>query len=333
MKIAFSGLLLICLVPAPVEACTCRQGVAPCQSVWQASGIVEATVVSIEDLGGSLGRSSERLVRLESVRPIIGEPSDTVVTGADPVMCGYKFAVGTRYLIVMHKRQADDRATTSICSPTQPASWGGPFKNYLEDLSKSLSSATLTRRLTPAVLKGRVQFEDGRPAGGALVVVEGADEQRCPRLRVGGGKANASGEFALELLEYGSYEIAARLEGLSAVPVRVRVVPSEDPITIVLKPKRAGLRAPFRPRTSSAFQVQDLERFSGPGLQVRFRSRTSSAFQAQDLERFSGPGLQVLFRPRTSSAFQVQDLERVSGPGLRAPFRPRTSSAFQSQDF
>jgi hypothetical protein len=116
MKIVFAFLVLICLLSQPAEACTCI-ATSPCASVWQASGIVEATVVAIED-----SRAGELLVRLEGVRPIIGEPSDTVVTGADSAMCGYKFNVGTRYLIVMHRRQSDGRATTSICSPTQPVS-------------------------------------------------------------------------------------------------------------------------------------------------------------------------------------------------------------------
>ena len=54
MRIAVGGVVFLSclLISRGAAACTCLGGVPPCQSVWQADGVIEATVASIETVPG-----------------------------------------------------------------------------------------------------------------------------------------------------------------------------------------------------------------------------------------------------------------------------------------
>ena len=196
------------LLPQVADACTCVGGIPPCQTVWQASGVIEATVVSIETVEGppmweNGPPISERLVRLKEVRTVLGAAPDAVATGFGGGDCGYDFRVGTRYLIVFHKRPSDGRMTAGICSPTQPASWPSPFRGYLEGLSKPSPGATLSGKVW--LLHGTVDFSERRnePLTGVQVRLSGPVQQQA--------ESDRDGEFRFERLPAGDYTLVPEL--------------------------------------------------------------------------------------------------------------------------
>jgi hypothetical protein len=209
MRIARATVVIAlwCLLrPLSAEACSCASGTPLCRVVWTASSVVEATVSSIEITTGAPGRENSppfraRLAHLKDVRVITGESIDVVATGFGGGDCGYDFQVGTRYLIVAHKGSPDDRATTGICSPTQPASWSSPFKSYLEGLSKPSRGATLSGDVQ--LLRGSLDFSQKRnePVAGARVVLTGPVQLTAA--------SDDDGEFKFEQLPAGQYTLSA----------------------------------------------------------------------------------------------------------------------------
>jgi len=174
--------------------------------VWEASGVVEATVASIETMQGPPMSENgpsirERLVRLQDVRTVTGESTDVVATGFGGGDCGYDFRVGTRYLIVTHKRPTDGRATTSICSPTQPAAWSSPLKSYFENVSRPSPGATLSG--TVRLRRGSTDLSGLRnePVPGVRVLLDGPVQQRV--------ESNRNGEFKFARLPAGDYTLTA----------------------------------------------------------------------------------------------------------------------------
>jgi hypothetical protein len=140
-------------------------------------------------------------VRLQEVRTLTGESTDVVATGFGGGDCGYDFRVGTRYLIVTHKRPADGRATTSICSPTQPAAWSSSLKSYFENLSRPSAGATLSG--TVRLRRGSTDFSGLRnePVAGVRVLLDGPVQQRV--------ESNRNGEFKFARLPAGDYTLTA----------------------------------------------------------------------------------------------------------------------------
>ena len=196
------------LRPPGAEACTCVGGIPPCQTVWNATGVVEATVSAIEMVEGppmyeNGPRILERRARLQNVRAVIGEATEDVSTGIGGGDCGYGFTVGTRYLIVLHKRPADGKITTSICSPTQPASWPSPFRSYLEGLSRPSPGATLSGKVW--LLRGSVDFSERRnePLAGVRVRLSGPVQQQA--------ESDHDGEFRFDRLPAGDYTLVPEL--------------------------------------------------------------------------------------------------------------------------
>jgi hypothetical protein len=228
MKVIGAIVVLACLVlPRAAEGCSCALGIPPCRTVWNAAGVVEATVASIETVQGPPMSEKgppirERLVRLQDVRTLTGESTDVVATGFGGGDCGYDFRVGTRYLIVTHKRSTDGRATTSICSPTQPAAWSGPLKSYFENLSRPSPGATLSG--TVRLLRGLTDLS-GRPnvpVAGVRMLLDGPVQQRA--------ESNRNGEFNFARLPAGDYTLTAeppagRLD-LLPIPPRTLTLPN-----------------------------------------------------------------------------------------------------------
>jgi len=209
MRIALSCVVVLwCLLtPARADACTCVEGIPPCQSVWQATSVVEATIASIETVTGppvfeNGPRYPERLVRLQDVRAWVGESTDVVITGMGGGDCGYAFRVGTRYLIATHKRP-DGHAVTGICSGTQPAESAGPLKSYLETLSQPSPGAKISGNilLLPAALQRSAIRNE--PLAGVRLLLTGPVQRTV--------QSGTDGTFAFERLPAGQYTLSAQL--------------------------------------------------------------------------------------------------------------------------
>jgi carboxypeptidase family protein len=200
--------LAFVLLPRVSEGCSCVTGIPPCQTVWNATGVVEATVTAIDSVesapmwdGGPPMR--ERRVRLQNVQARIGNGTDEVVTGFGGGDCGYDFTVGTRYLIVFHRRPTDGKMTASICSPTQPASWPSAFRSYLDGLSTPSPGATVSGKVW--LLRGAVDFSGQRnePLPGVQVRLNGPVQQQA--------QSGRDGEFRFERLPAGDYTLVSEL--------------------------------------------------------------------------------------------------------------------------
>ena len=199
--VVFAGLL----ASRAAEACTCVGGIPPCQSVWQADGVIEATVTSIEivetpptsDKGP---RYAERRVRLHDVRRWAGGSTEVVMTGMGGGDCGYAFQVGTRYLIVLHTRP-DGLPGTGICSATQPADSPGPLKAYLASLAQPSPGATISGRIQ--IWKGPARARIGLPLSGVRLVLTGPVQRAVT--------SDKEGAFAFERLPAGEYVLTPEM--------------------------------------------------------------------------------------------------------------------------
>ena len=238
--VVFAGLL----APRAAGACMCVAGIPPCQSVWQADGVIEATVTSIEIVetppaSDNGPRYIERRVRLHNVRRWAGGSTEVVMTGMGDGDCGYAFQVGTRYLIVLHTRP-DGLAGTGICSATQPADSPGPLKKYLESLTRPSPGATITGRIQ--AWKGPARAKIGVPLPGVRLLLTGPVERTID--------SDTQGAFSFDHLPAGEYVLTPEMpprrpDLMSLRPVAVSLPSTHACSTLMLIALSSS--EPFRP--------------------------------------------------------------------------------------
>src|SRR6185503_13036130 len=112
--------LLIFCTPSLVSACSCFVGGGKCDRSWNYGKVIFTGTVTRRVLPTDV--FSRRVFQLsvsESFRgpAIVGEDI-TVYTGAGGGDCGYRFEIGTSYLV--YADLVGGRLVTSICSHTNP---------------------------------------------------------------------------------------------------------------------------------------------------------------------------------------------------------------------
>jgi hypothetical protein len=109
--------------PAHLHACTCVVGGTACGSERSADAVFVGTVTSVELMTEPHVLTS-RIVTLVVREPFKGVSSRVVEvgTGSGGGDCGFRFDVGSTYLVYAHRQQTTGLLTTGICSRTTHAS-------------------------------------------------------------------------------------------------------------------------------------------------------------------------------------------------------------------
>lgn len=182
MRIAIAGSLLstvlLACIPSLAEACSCVQPQSPCAAQASGTPVFVGTPVSI---AVNPTNPQELTVSFDVEDSLVGTTPATVqvTTPTDTGMCGYPFAIGTKY--VVYGDNNGGRMTTSLCTRT------GPLASRAEDIASIRDSAAGRAR---PVLQGDVVLwllaldgflMHGGVAGGISgvpVTIEGNGERR-----------------------------------------------------------------------------------------------------------------------------------------------------------
>jgi hypothetical protein len=110
-------------IPAIGLACSCEIAGPPCEAVWKSDAVFAATVRSVVEIDhDAYGRPYGSLlvtVDVEQAFVNVAAGPLELTTGRGGGDCGYRFAVGQRYLIYANKSPIG-RLSATICSRTRP---------------------------------------------------------------------------------------------------------------------------------------------------------------------------------------------------------------------
>jgi hypothetical protein len=180
--IVVSTVLLLVPFADQALACECVRSGPPCQAAWTADVVFSGTVRAIERIGGSPGEPAFGPVRVtfDIDRGYINAPSGfvEVTTGSGGGDCGYRFAIGKRYMVYASKRPPSG-LTTSTCSRTRPIEEADEDLKYLSSIPAKGTGAQVYGRLNewrrdPAEESG----VDYGPLEGVTVSVQGPTVQK-----------------------------------------------------------------------------------------------------------------------------------------------------------
>ena len=206
------------LWPAAAYACSCAGGALPCDVAWGADAVFVGHVISIETtlVAGTPFAGGGKRVELAVVEAFRGLQLSQVTLDTGNTSCDVSFAMGQSYLVYAH-RLPNGQLSTSVCARTRPVGQASEDLRYLRSL------ATMNPR-RPARVDGVVQlFEWPAPAGGwkpwpRLVVTANGNGRTATT------RTNERGEFRLNGLSVGTYELRARApDGYRAVERTIEV--------------------------------------------------------------------------------------------------------------
>jgi len=116
-RLLLAASLLIFCTPSLVSACSCYVGGGKCDQSWNYGKVIFAGTVTRQLVSPDRFTKVFQLSISESFRgPTIAGQDIMIYTGNGGGDCGYRFEIGTSYLVYAHL--AGDRLVTSICSRT-----------------------------------------------------------------------------------------------------------------------------------------------------------------------------------------------------------------------
>jgi hypothetical protein len=153
-RLLLAASLLIFCIPSIVSACSCAVGGGKCDRSWNHGKVIFAGTVTRELLRADRFTRVFQLSVSESFRgPAIAGQDIPIYTGNGGGDCGYRFEIGTSYLV--YADLAGDKLTTSICSRTGTAAQTAHFIRQLRASQKGERVADLFG------LVRRIQFSFG----------------------------------------------------------------------------------------------------------------------------------------------------------------------------
>lgn len=190
--------------PATADACVC---VTSCGSILQAELLFEATVV---DIAAPRSGSSEQIVRLADVRTVRGgaAPDQLVTTVGDT--CGYRFTVGTRYLVDARQFQPG-RFSASSCGNTMPLADATGALAFLLAPSPDRRPRLWGRVVSPFANQYLRRATPSRAIAGAVVTARGPVTRSVATTSQGGFA------FSFPELPDGDYDVTISVAGQSDV--------------------------------------------------------------------------------------------------------------------
>jgi hypothetical protein len=180
--------------PATADACVCMTS---CGSILQAELLFEATVV---DIAAPRSGSGEQIVRLADVRTVRGgaAPDQLVTTVGDT--CGYRFTVGTRYLVDARQFQPG-RFSASSCGNTMPLADATGTLAFLLAPSPDRRPRLWGRVVSPFANQYLRRATPSRAIAGAVVTARG------PVTRAVATTSQGDFAFAFPELPDGDYDV------------------------------------------------------------------------------------------------------------------------------
>lgn len=253
--------VMVTLSPVSVEACTC--GPSDCRSVASYDAVFEATVDAVVAPParpvGARPPSPPLTVRLSGLRAIRGEARSQVVTAPSTASCGYRFTVGTRYLIFAMRDPENGELRVVTCGLTQPLARAAGLLGYVD----SLAQPSRGGRLWGRAVEPRSDTAYVEPLRSATVLLTGEREVTTT--------TTPDGDFEFIDLPAGSYEL--NIPNLASRPEL-----SFPPRTVTLAGDRACADVFMFPRIDSLIDGQVLDQDDRPisGVLVTMASSTSS---------------------------------------------------------
>lgn len=173
-RFVLAASFLIFCTPSLVSACSCVVGGGKCDQSWNRGNVIFTGTVTRELTST---KRFERIFELsvsESFRgPAVAGRDITIYTGTGGGDCGYRFKVGTSYLVYAHLD--GNRLETSICSHTNPTAETAHMIQQLRALHKGERVAALFGMIR----KYPIYFADPppevKPLGGSRVRVIGSN--------------------------------------------------------------------------------------------------------------------------------------------------------------
>lgn len=214
---------ILMLVVAPVSylwSCSCSGPGAPCQAAGLAAAAFTGTVLNITDQpaqflpaenSGPIAASrrtngtpvllspSARVVRLQ-VRDVlsgvpVGQTQIEIVTGLGDADCGYRFQVGTDYVVYAYQ-DGQGRLATGICTRTRP-------------LTEAAEDLAYFRKVAGAAPLGELRVLTGSPGAGKSGVTISAEGARGRFVT----QTDAAGVATFPQVEPGEYAIHQESDG------------------------------------------------------------------------------------------------------------------------
>ncbi len=182
----------------------------PCANYWRTPIVFVGQVSDISSTPTTIGAGErqqvyqQKLVRFnveEALRGVSG-PNAEVVTGNGGGDCGFAFEKGGHYLVYAYPGQQDSRLYTSICTPTKPLDKAAAELEYIHNLAKAPTTATLyghLQRTGRDLATGKYLNE---PMANVQIIVEGASGRHETL-------TDAEGNFQLGDLAAGRYNVKA----------------------------------------------------------------------------------------------------------------------------
>lgn len=126
----FFGLLVASLFvwAGPSLGCSCYPSGPPCQAYGKTDVIFVGTPVRVSQIelkwNGHLMTHNNYRFRVREPLKGVKEREINVVTNAQGGACGYKFELGTEYVVYGYRDQATRRVSTGLCTRTRPLADG-----------------------------------------------------------------------------------------------------------------------------------------------------------------------------------------------------------------
>ena len=196
-RFSLAASLLIFCIPSLVTACSCYVGGGKCDQSWNHGKVIFAGTVTRQLVRADRFTKVFQLSVSESFRgPALAGQDIQIYTGNGGGDCGYRFEVGTSYLV--YADLVGDRLTTSICSRTGSAAETAHIIRQLRASQKGERVADLfglVRRF-PVTFPGEVE-----PLGARRVRVIGSNNFELS------ATTDQEGVFSFPTLRAGPYRI------------------------------------------------------------------------------------------------------------------------------
>lgn len=143
-KCFIGSLFSLLLGSATVFACSCNMDPnPPCRSVGSADAIFEGAVLEREKIETDNEDYTRRRFTVKVKKIYKGSLGDAVFiyTGNGDSDCGYRFEIGSRYLI--YASEYDGRLSTNKCTRTSRMKYAKEDADYLSRFSSAPSGATI----------------------------------------------------------------------------------------------------------------------------------------------------------------------------------------------
>jgi hypothetical protein len=288
-------LAAVVLLLAPLAdnalACECMASGPPCQAAWEADVVFSGTVRAIERIEVGPGDPAFLSVRVtfDIDRGYVNAPSGVVevMTGSGGGDCGYRFAIGKRYLVYASKRPPSG-LTTGICSRTRPIDEAGEDVKYLNSIPAKGTGARVYGRLNewrrdPAEEQGA----DYGPLEGVTVSVAGPTMQKD-------AVTDAYGRFEVVNLPIGTTTITVlasvgfdRRSLTHEIDIRDLRACSPQNFTLVLRATASGTVVDESGRPVAGVQVDavaaELAGFDPPPYQDPVKTNARGIFEFDNL--------------------------------------------------